>query len=205
VFVLAVVVLVLSCGGDKKTGVDKDSAPSRTTEDGVLEAFAYYYEAMDIEGYDEVLDEMYIFQFTPDVADSLGLPPDDAWWGKAQDLASTANMFNDRTVRNIKMEYRKVDDWAAHIEVRQDTTLSGLFVRLEPNIRIVVDEGSEEPTTYHVTNSWLDVVVVPDRFNRELWCILTLEEHSKRHLTTPATAISATEGTTWGALKALWK
>jgi hypothetical protein len=66
--------------------------------------------------------------------------------------------------------------------------------------------GSEDPAlTLRVEYSWFDVIVVPDRFTEGLWSILAIKEMDKHGLEGPvASAVSATEGTTWGGIKSMW-
>jgi hypothetical protein len=58
--------------------------------------------------------------------------------------------------------------------------------------------------TYRVDGSWLDIVVVQDRFAEGHWCILSIQELEKSPGTQLGSAGTATEPSTWGNIKSLW-
>jgi len=199
---------LFSCSGDKGTDIKVDEGPDRSTPESLLLSFAKSYKEKDLEGYGECLDEDYVFVFTPDVADSLHLPPDEPWWGKTEDIESTRNMFEDTVVVNVAFSYEALGEWEAYEEVREDTTYLGLFRRFDPIIVVTVSAHSEyDPILYfRVDQSWLDVMVVPDQHTEGLWCILSIEEVEKQLLQALiASAVSATEGTSWGNIKSMWR
>jgi hypothetical protein len=150
----------------------------RTTPDKLLNFFSQAYEDQDIDKYDESLDLAFHFQFTQEVADSLGLPPDQPWWGKVEDLASTGNMFDNPEVTSIAMDMIRRIPWYACTD--SITDLDGLCSVIEPDIKVTVERaGESEPTTYWVNNSRLDVMVIQDRNDSDLWTILRIEEYLK--------------------------
>jgi len=208
VLAILTTLLLSSCSGDKGTDVKVDEGPDRTTPNGLLLSFAQSYEEKDLEGYVECLDEDFLFVFTADIADSLGLPPEGPWWGITEDVNSTQIMFENPNVTDIAFSYEVAIPWGPYVEVREDTIFSGVLCRLDPLIEVTTSVGSSEDPilTYRVDSSYLDVVVVPDRFTEGLWCILRIEESKKQMLQAPiASEPLATEACTWGAVKSKWQ
>ena len=80
--------LLLSCGSDTSTNPGNEADYSRGTPEEVVEAFALAIETRNIAIYEECLSQDYRFEFIPEDADSVGLPPDRPWWQAAQDLAA---------------------------------------------------------------------------------------------------------------------
>jgi hypothetical protein len=206
VFLIAVTVF---CSSDKKTNVKGDDGdhPVPSSPEGALEALAHYYEAQDVSGYAGVLCEDYLFLFTAEVAESLTLPEEKPWWGKTEDLVSTGNMFDDATVKSVRLNYMYLTDWEPCYDERPDTTYTGLCCRVEPDIKVSLERHGYEPRTLWVNDSWLDVMVVPDPHAEGYWCVLRIEEVRKSgkvvrgRLTGSA---SATEASTWSGIKAVW-
>jgi hypothetical protein len=142
---------------------------------------AVAYGDKDIEAYEEALHDEFLFVFTEDVADSLNLPPEEPWWGKTQDVAATARMFNASNVTDIAMQYVSEEPWVPHEEQRPDTTYSGVFSRVTPDILVVIEDPGQEALRLVVNESFLDVVVVQDpKFpDRVQWVFLKIEEIEK--------------------------
>lgn len=184
----------------------------RYSPDAVLKYMEFGYSNEKIGMYQKVLHEQFLFVFTPEVADSLGLPPDQPWWGKTNDVACTRHMFYDGAVVLVMMELTKAGDWIACHDPY--TGLDGLCCRLEPDIRVLIDSGPGEMLTLWVNNSWLDIMVVADPDHQGLWKILRIEEIEK----VPSDVVGvnpnrlpsgdggvATETMTWGLIKALYR
>ncbi len=186
-WVLMIGVLVVTtffgCSPSSDTGPPPVTEYDRTSADNLLKFFAQAYKEKDLTDYDDALDEDFFFQFTPDIADSLGLPPEEPWWGKSEDVNSTRLMFENPNVTDIAFSYESVGEWEDHVEVREDTTFSGLFRRYDPLIEVtVIIESDDDPILkLRVDDSWLDVTVVPDRLTNGLWTILRIEESKKQH------------------------
>jgi hypothetical protein len=199
--------LFLSCSDSDSPPAVEDPTYDRTTTDNLLVMLAASYRDKNLDDYDECLDKDFLFLFTPEVADSLGLAPDAAWWGKTADLNSTQTMFGSPVVTDIVFSYEVVGDWEPVSEVRADTTYSGLFLRLEPFIEVSTVVDSEDPIRkLRVDDSWLDVVVVPDRHTDGLWTILSIRE-VRKHQRIQGSIVSqsaATEATSWSDIKAMF-
>ncbi|MFC1799969.1 hypothetical protein ACFL2Z_03555 [Candidatus Eisenbacteria bacterium] len=209
-FVLSAVfvtLLVFSCSGDKSTDIGDGETPDLSNPDSLLRFLAKSYADKDLDGYDVCLDESFLFIFTDDIADLLGLPVSEPWWGKTEDLNSTRMMFDDPSVESVMFAYEVVGEWVDTTVVRPDTSFSGFFRRIDPLIEVVTaTENPEDPElVFRVDGSWLDVMVVPDRFWEGHWCILSIQEVEKQPFKAlPASASAGTEPGTWGAIKSMW-
>jgi hypothetical protein len=200
-----VVLLLFSCSDPESPPIVEEV--DRSDPDNLLLVFAKSYKEKDLADYDECLDQDFLFQFTEDIADSLGLPRFEPWWGKTEDLSSTGNMFGSPNVTDIGFNYEWIGEWIACQEVREDTTFSGLCRRMEPLIRVVTVVGGDDPyLMYRVDDSFVDVTVVPDRFTNGMWTVLRMNEVKKRQLLGSAVSqFSATEPSSWGSIKSLWR
>jgi hypothetical protein len=175
---------VFGCSPSSDTGGPPDVDVDRTDPDKLMLFFARAYREEDLDDYDEALDESFLFQFTKEVATELGLPELEPWWGKTEDLGSTLNMFESPNMTGITFTYETVGEWVPTVEVRTDTTFSGMFRRYEPLIEVVTiledPENPEDPELiYRVDGSYLDIIVVPDRSIEGLWTILKIQEVEK--------------------------
>ena len=128
---------IVGCSPSSDVGPPPVEEYKRDTPDNLMLFFAQAYKEKDLDDYDLALDEDFLFQFTPDIADSLGLPADKPWWGKTEELSSTQQMFENPSVTDITFIYETVGEWIPHTEVRDDTTFSGLFRRFDPTIEFV--------------------------------------------------------------------
>lgn len=200
------VLLLFSCSDPQSPPVE-ETGPDRTSADNLLLMFATSYKEKDLDNYDECLDDDFLFQFTDDVADSLDLPRYEPWWGKTEDLSSTANMFNSPNVTGIEFSYEWIGEWVSCQEVRDDTTFSGLCRRMDPLISVITVVDSEDPYLMRrVDASFVDVTVVPDRFTNGLWTIVRMNEVKKIQLQPPVVYLSAgTEPSTWGDIKSMFR
>jgi hypothetical protein len=154
---------------------------NRKNRDNLLNFLADSYEKKDLDKYTEALHERFQFHFTPDVAETLGLPPDEAWWGKTEDIASTGNMFETETVTRIQMNLGEPAwYWTQVIRQNEDPdppdTLEGFETRVEPDIRVTIEEPGKEELILKVDKSWLFIAVVPDPNEDGLWQIIAIEE-----------------------------
>jgi len=173
---------IFGCSPSSDTGPPPVVDVEPTDPDNLMLFLARAYREEDPDDYDQALDENFLFQFTGDIADELGLPPEEPWWGKTEDLVSTRGMFDEPSVTAITFTYEAVGaKWDPHIEVRNDTTFSGVFRRYDPVIRVitVTDDPEDPELIYRVDRSWLDIIAVPDRFIEGNWTILKIEEVEK--------------------------
>jgi hypothetical protein len=154
----------------------------RKTRDNLMEFFANAYQEENIDDYIESLHDKFLFQFTPAAAETLGLPPDQPWWGKTEDVAATRNMFEDATVTEITMQLTKVIDWYGCVDIREapPDTIIGWCARFDATIDVTVTEPGQEPLTYIVRDSWLDLIVTADPLSTiGEWVIVRIEEKEK--------------------------
>ena len=140
------------------------------------------------------------------VAESLGLPPENPCWDKTDDTTSTGNMFRDPVVTEIEIRFEEyVVDWYGCEVMRGDRPYSGVCCRVKPDIKVTIEKHMEEPLTYWVNDSWLDVTALPDFQSGGCWCLLGITELEIPGLTGSSSSASATGGTTWGNIKMIWK
>jgi hypothetical protein len=176
-----VVALVgLGCSPTADPGGGGQSQISRDTPDHLLNFLAAAYQEKNGDDYEVALHDAFYFVFTPEVADSLGLNPEEPWWGKTKDVASTKKMFGATEVTDVSMHYESIADWDPIDEERPDTTYSGVWSRVYPEIKVTISHPGEEPMVYWVDRSYLDITVVkdPTRPDQNLWVILRIEEHT---------------------------
>ncbi len=181
---LWIMVLVgLGCSPTADTNGNGHGSIDRKTPDGLLNWLAVSYAEKDLESYEEALHDEFLFVFTKDIADTLGLPEDKPWWGKTKDVASTGKMFGSSEVTRISMDYVPYgDQWAPYEEVREDTIVYyGTSRRVIPDILVTIDNPGQEELNLVVHDSFLDVVVVrdPTRPNEVLYVFLKIEEISQ--------------------------
>ena len=176
---LWIAVLVgIGCSPTADTNGNGDGPIDRKTPDGLLNWLAVAYAEKDLEAYEEALHDEFLFVFTKDSADTLGLDPEEPWWGKTKDVASSGNMFNSSEVTRITMGYVPYGDrWQACEEVRDTTVYYGTCRRVIPDILVTIDKGAE-PLNLVVQDSYLDVVVVRDpKFpDQVLYVFLKIQE-----------------------------
>lgn len=184
--------VLAGCSPSTEPGVEPKY--DRKSPDNLINFFAQAYEDQDIDAYTEALDFYFQFEFTPEVADSIGLPADEPWWGKGEDITSTENMFDDPEVTGVEMNLvpRGVGaDWQPvvykHIAPDGDdpddepdtTVIEGLGKEFDPDIKVHIDEPGKETLTLWVNDSILDVWVTQDRDYEDLWTIMRVTETLK--------------------------
>jgi hypothetical protein len=145
----------------------------RKTPENLMKFFADSYVEKDIDRYDESLHDEFLFTFTTEDAELIGLPVDEPWWGKTPDVNTADNMFESPDVSKIEMDLPIAGGpWPSE---------DGLLYRLEPTIKVTVeDPGGGEPTTYFVFSSYFDVEIVEDPYDSELWVFKGIQESLKQ-------------------------
>ena len=190
---------LLSCSDDGCS--PKADEPPRDTPANLLQSFSDALEEQQIDAYAACLDEAYRFEFMPDDWDSAGVTPDTPYWGKAQDVASTANMFESVRVTSVSF------DLGVPLTqmVCSDTLCLVLYY---PDIQ-VVETYQHGTITYWVNNSRLYVTLARDPQEPDLWVIRNLQEepgHLSAGRRDPRGLAGATvESTTFGEVKAMFK
>jgi hypothetical protein len=212
------VVLSLSCSVDKTvdtegevklasqlTGPEERRYSERGTPDEAVTSMMLGYDREHVAAYACALDGELRFQFLPEVAESLGLPPGEPWWGKTEDLSSTQNMFGSAMVTGVNASLVRMTSWSACTD--PVTGRDGMCARFEPDIMITIEEPGNEPIILWVNQTWVDVTAVRDQHDEGLWCILALEEIAKPFTVFADTRIRSltTEGSSWGSIKAMFK
>jgi hypothetical protein len=208
---LVVTVFVVSCTEKNCVTVCdecREECGLRPTPDSLLSFLAEAYEGKNLEAYSEALHDSFQFEFTDDIADSLGLPPESPWWAKDQDVASTENMFENAHVRWIEcefspfgvgMEWRDCEHEFISGDPPDTTLIQGVCKVFEPEIKVYIEEPGQEERILWVHESILAVMVTPDPYSEGEWVIVRLVETKKNPL------MSATEASSWGSIKAMFK
>ena len=144
----------------------------RKTQENLIKFFADSYVEKDIDRYSESLHDGFLFTFTTEDAELIGLPVDEPWWGKTPDVAAAGNMFDAPLVSKVEMDLPIAGGpWP---------TEEGWLYRLEPTIKVTVDdEGGGEPTTYWVFSSWFDAEIISDPYDSTLWVFKGIQESLK--------------------------
>ena len=216
--------LLVSCSDTRHTDIDLDYAverkstddPSeqryadRGSPDALIDYVEHAYGSEYARLYGDALHSLFLFGFTADVADSMGLPPDEPWWGKTNEVASATNMFSSPEVTRVKFVLARMGAWVPCMDIRGGSppdTLYGLFARFAPDIMVTIEWPGEEPITLMVYNSYLDITVAPDPRSRGLWAVTKIEEVYKTPAASPLAGSRGvmTESTTWGEIKALFR
>lgn len=198
--VLAVLSLALltSCSDDEVTN-NNEPEYSRATPEGLFAALAYALEEEEIDIYGECLHDEYLFRFLPGDADSAGLPPDEPWWGKTEDVTAILNIFEAVEVTRVQCDLTVVTGpWAVD---------DGSGYRLEPDFKVTIEHaGATEPLTMWVNNSWLDVEVTGDPYEDDKWVFRSIEEVFKGGVLAVSTPgpVLMTEASTFGGIKAIF-
>lgn len=177
VMVLLIGFLSASCGKDSTTGPkDDDGCRAPDTPDNLIAAVACAYQTKDLDFYESLLHEGYRFVFVVDVADSLGLPADEPWWGKTKDLGSTANLFADGNAA-FSITFAPVSDGWTPAEVDCDGIVcNGFFRRYIIDLKLEIEGAGAEPMTIIGDDTFLDVVVVPHPLYDGHFAVLVMEE-----------------------------
>lgn len=200
------IVLVGSCGDERCTWSGRgDEVDPRSTPGGLVKALTECHEERDLEGYSEILDEDYRFVFTPEVAESLGMPADEPWWFREDELAATGNMFDCETVKAIKF-----DSWIRD----RDTTGTGdsmaIALKLDFDFRLTIEEpGRETLILWAGTHTRLDLIVVRHPTDPDLWVIEEITETSlaggREPLMPPGDVAVSQESCTLGNIKSMFR
>jgi hypothetical protein len=186
--------LIASCGDD--SGSNPKIESPRETPQGLLAYYAQCLENQNLTGYEACLWESYRFGFVEQDYDSAGVSAEDPYWGKTEDVTSTANMFASAQVTHISADLSNVVMNFAG----PDTLLTGIF---HPLIDVTIEgPGGEEPVVKQVRSTKLHFVLRPDPGDPDLWVIREIQEEcwwqgSPRPLTTEPTSL--------GSIKAMFK
>jgi hypothetical protein len=197
--------LVGSCGDDRcgLSGVGREDP--RSTPGRVVKALTECHEERDLEVYSELLDEDYIFSFTPEVAESVGLPADEPWWFREDELAATGNMFDCQTVTSIKFGC-----WIRDRDTTGTGDSTAIALKLDFDFRLTIEEpGREDLLLRAGTQTRLDLIVVPDPDDPGLWVIEKIGETSRvggrEPLLPPADVAVSQESCTLGNIKSMFR
>ncbi|MFZ1946165.1 MAG: hypothetical protein WAW06_01300 [bacterium] len=198
---LAATWLLMSCASlDFSTDVPP-AAPAlqRDSPDSLLEFFCKALEDRSIGAYGEALMESYRYRFMPQDWESVGVTPDWPFWGRTEDVAAMERLFESDMLVSITCELSEVMPWFY--------VPGGLAMIADIDLKVEIDDPQKGWTIYWVRESWLEFTVKPDPLNTGLWVISEIVEAIEPqgcagHL---VGARSATEATTFGSIKAMFK
>ncbi len=166
--------ILLTCSDDKTTNsADDGTCPDPASREDLLQCLCCAYGARDSEKYSSLLHESFRFSFVPDIAESLGLPAAEPWWGRASEVLAASNMFADSAVTRVVMDIMD-PAWFAWEDTL--TGLQGYRTRVTPDIRITLEESRSEETILLVNCAWLDIFAVSDASKPGQWLIVSIEE-----------------------------
>lgn len=189
--VLIAGIMMMSCAnpfGTDDDGGNGGGKINRKSPDALVNFFIYAYENKDLDLYDEALDDRFLFELDPVDAQKEGLPPDKPWWGKTEDMAITAKMFDPNFVPHdtvpkvisIKAEFAKKDNWTASlVPVSNGDTIDAFVAKFEPDMSIDVEYADKKTVTKLVNNSYVDIWVTQDLDHPGLWRIVKMLETRK--------------------------
>jgi len=192
---MAGALLLSSCGEDGGCPAPKVTYPNRETPQGLLDTFAKSLEDRNLAGYELCLWESYRFLFDPVDWDSAGVTPEEPYWGLTEDIASTGHMFAASAVKSIRVDLQMLMDFTG-----PDTLLTAVMM---PIIDVTIQmHAGEEWLTKQVRKSRLHFVLRPDPQNEHLWVIRRIQEEI---VDLQLGQAAATEGCTFGSIKAIFK
>ena len=158
--------LMVSCMGDRCACPDSEKL-SRETADGLVQVFAQSLEDGSIQTYSECLSQTYKFFFMESDWEDAGVTPAEPYWDKARDAAATANLFGSEYVSEVICDFEVV---------HRETSASHISLRAEPDLRVTVEGPGQEPITYWANRTLLNLIVVADPGNPDLWSIQEIHE-----------------------------
>lgn len=194
-------ITLFSCGKDSKTGPkDEDGCCLPDTPDNLVAALECAIETKDLELYEGLLHDAYLFYFVDYIADSLGLDPGASWWGKTKDVSSTANLFADGNAEFSVAFLPEDDSWTPCQVERGDATYTGYFRRYTAELDLIIESPGSEPVHMVGDEAYIDIVVAPNPFISGHLAVLEMEEVLKTPYAAPLTP-----PLTWSAVKAMYE
>jgi|GEM_PF-1377173 len=167
--------------------------------DMAIDLLEYAYGHLNPGLYGSLLHSDFRYEFTPEDADSAGLPPDEPWWGKVPDVQSTQALFEDPRLISLSLDLERVSPWARHVD--SVTGLEGRLAQFEPYIMVTI-ALDPEPVIFLIYDSVLDISLVPVGHGEPAdWGVLFIKESTD--LSSGGSAL--TEPFTWGKLKIMYR
>ncbi|MGQ9603380.1 MAG: hypothetical protein ACUVUU_04130 [bacterium] len=186
------IALILMVGCSNPFGTDEGGGGgggniSRKSPDALINFFVYVYQARDLRGYEEALEDRFVFELREDDADALGLPPDRAWWSKQEELKIAGRMFdpdfvpheNFPKMRNIQISLAPSSGWRDAELIIGDDKVDTFLRKYEPDMSIFLEYADGSSITKLVKQSQLDIWVTQDTDNPGLWKIIKMKETRK--------------------------
>ena len=186
--VLVVGLILLGAAGcwnpfsqDDNGGGNGGGQYDRKTPENLLNFFAAAYKDKDVTRYGESIDDNFAFTFLERDYGDAGVDSITPYWGKTEDVERTGRMFSSVKTFDIGFDFvETVMPWyecTGTIMVgSEEQTVQALCTLRKPDIKVTVDMDEPELTTFWVNKSLLDIKVIKDRYNPDLWTILSIEE-----------------------------
>jgi hypothetical protein len=201
---LTVLLLFSSCGDKACDTCGREDQPeyARISPDSLFLHLAESFWQRRPDWYEDCLAEDFVFELTEEIAEYLGLPDAEPWLDRATDVKAVKKMLTDTSIDDVGFDFVAVGEPG---DGEEEGTL---VYKTTPDIVITVACPSEEPITYVVNHSWLEITVSRDPADEDLWIIRKIKE-----IPFPATGSDACEGTrvtmmtrgsTLSSVKAMW-
>jgi len=175
------------------------TAIRRDSPENLVAAYAKALEQKSLPYYTQCLDDDYRFTFLEQDYTDAGVDSMAPYWDRTRDLSSTSAMFASSYVFDITCDLPILSD------LSPSDTLRGLITDID--LKMTIDRGESELTTYWVNRSFLVFALARDRYQPSLWVIRGVEEvHQYTQETSGAHARYITEeADTYGNLKSMWR
>lgn len=162
-------------------GVPSSLAPDRSTPDNLVYSYAIAHERRDIVMYKALLHDSFIYEYGPGYLSTMDSPPEQAWFGKAEAIQLTINLFAEPCIEDFELDLLPVNGWTPceKVPMRSRYSHSGLGalqITLDPVIYITLEEQCSDRRVLEVNHTWFHVTVVPDPQCPGLWVILQIME-----------------------------
>jgi len=175
-------------------------AVQRDTPAHVLQYFCETLEGGFVGAYSEALAEGYRFNFMEEDWDRAGVTGSAPYWGKTEDVEAMQNLLESEYLVSITCD--------GLVPVVDPYYNDSVFVMIcDVDLKVTLDDPQRGMTTYWVKESWLTFSLRPDPLNARLWVISEIAEAIEPQACTGylLRAESATEPTTFGSIKAMFK
>ncbi|MGD9141646.1 MAG: hypothetical protein PVJ42_08915 [bacterium] len=162
-------------------GAPSGLAADRSTPDNLIHSYEVAHEYRDMAMYESLLHDSFIYEYGPGYLSTMESPPERAWFGKADAIRLTAELFAEPCFEGFDLDLLPVTGWAPceNIPMRSGFSCGGtgaLEITLDPVIYISLHEMCTDRRYLEVNHTWFHVTVVPDPAYPGLWVILQIIE-----------------------------
>ncbi|MBN1826658.1 MAG: hypothetical protein JW958_10350 [Candidatus Eisenbacteria bacterium] len=195
-----------SWGAVKGLFRERDTYTTADTPEKLITRFAEVYDAEDSTAYEELLDSLYIFELDPN---NIGPGYPVEWWDREDEIRIAGRMFGGW--QNPDGQHvNSIDLALSNITKRLETTSFGpdlppegetwYRVTCSVDLRVEVENPqSPDGVTLFLVASDQEFVVRPDPNDSGGWVVF--RQYDKE----PYNKIAATDNSSWGSVKQLWR